>query len=104
MTSGPAAFRSWPTTLLVATAVILTVCVVVIAVVPLTPCRTCQIRNAYEETVWHEQRYQSDFHGGGLTIDPTVSPTRPPPTYCEDCRPTGKMTLLRKWLRQTRAR
>lgn len=102
MMSGPSIARPWLTTLLMGSAVLLIAAVAVVAVLPLAPCMNCAIRNAYEEQIWREKRYQFSSHGGGMTVDPSVSATPPAPTYCEDCQPRGKMTLLRKWLRGMR--
>jgi hypothetical protein len=97
--SGPPGSRSSATTLLLVTAVLLIVGVVVVTVLPLVPCADCQRRNLHQDINW----YTEDALGhNGKSVDPTVIPPRPAPTYCEDCRPNGKLTLLQRWLRRLR--
>jgi hypothetical protein len=97
--SRPSGSRSRPVTLLMATAVFLIVGVVVIALVPSIRCKGCAIRNAYEEQLWRSERYEFGARGG-IKENPKAGATPPPPAFCEDCRPAGKMTLLRDWLRR----
>ena len=100
--SGAPGSPSWPVTLLVATAVLLTAGVIVVTLIPLVRCKGWAIRNVYEEQVWRSLRYDFNAHSG-ITEDPKVSATPPPEKFCDDCRPAGKMTLLRSWLGRARS-
>jgi hypothetical protein len=98
MASAPPKVRTCPTGLLLATALLTMAAVLVITLVPLAPCKGCQIRNAYEEQLLRREQDITTVTRNGTEVIPRTTTVLPPRSLCRACGNTGKMTLLKKWL------
>jgi len=87
--SGPSESVSRAPFLLIGLSILLTVALVFVLLVPVSPCRDClsrRIRLAYDEEV----RIEKKLPASRLSIPP-----------CERCRDRTKITLFNKWFGRT---
>jgi hypothetical protein len=84
--------------LLLAAALLVFAAALVITLVPLAPCRGCQLMNGYEEQIRQEEQDITIVTRNGTEVIPGRKTVFPPRPLCRACGNTGKMTLLKKWL------